>query len=313
MHAGLANGSSAPGNDSSGVEDVEMGDNEGVDPEEIERRQEEAQRRHDEIKKQREAAEKQRQEVNSKLKEMEAERAKIEAMLAKRTNKASSVDAGSPQTNGGEENEQTKALKAQLAQLEAEAKSLGIDPDAPSTNGHSSYPVHRGRGSYRGRARGRGRGYYRGSTGAWAGTGGRGGGAVMRLDNRPKTVAVSFSSGTYDEYDEAIRQFLLFNSLDSATISKHPGQDDMALVAFNQRYEGENFMAAIANSELPHVGKVELSWYKADSKPHETTNGAPETDESKVVINDVSDKPSSDVAEAEMVFDTVEEDLDRWG
>ena len=89
----------------------------------------------------------------------------------------------------------------------------------------------------------------------------------MRLDNRPKTIAVTFTDGTYSGHEEALRQFLLFNNLDSANLSKHPDRDDMALIAFTQRFEGENFMAQATNSELTHIGKVDLSWYKPEDKP----------------------------------------------
>ena len=290
-------------------QDVEMADGSHVDPDEILKRQEEAQRKHDGAKKQREEAAKQKEDVDFKLKKMEAERQRMAELLAKKAGTASSPGTESPTTNGAAESEQTKALKAQLAKLEAEAKSLGIDPDA-TTNGFSPHTTYRGRGSYRGRGRGRGRGYYAGYRGGWPGAGGRGG-AVMRLDNRPRTVAVTFSDGSYENRDEALRQSLLFNSLDSASISKHPDRDDTALIAFNQRYEGENFMAAAGGSELLHIGKVELSWYKAGDQPI-TVNGNHDTDDSKMVITETSDQPSSE-ARAEEVYENGDgDDLDRW-
>ena len=117
----------------------------------------------------------------------------------------------------------TEALRAQVRALEAEAKSLGLDPDHldsdPST-------------SWRGRGRGRGRGSYRG----WDGFGGRGGGydpsfrggrggyrggmsarggaGLYNLDNRPKRVKVEGVEFD-DKRDEGLRQYL-FVSLTSA-------------------------------------------------------------------------------------------------
>lgn len=113
----------------------------------------------------------------------------------------------------GKATAQTKALRAQVAALEAEAKSLGLDPaltedpGAPRGRGRG-----RGRGSYRGwegfagrgfgfdssRGNGRGRGTFRG---------GRGGGAY-NLDNRTRKVGVG--GVEFDAVkDEALRQHLL--------------------------------------------------------------------------------------------------------
>ena len=114
----------------------------------------------------------------------------------------------------------TEALRAQVAALEEEAKSLGIDP----TLTDESYNARgrgrgRGRGSYRGWEgfAGRGRGFdparasYRGGRGTFRGA--RGGGGGYNLDNRPKKVKVSgvaFDS----EKDEGLKQYLLVrNSL----------------------------------------------------------------------------------------------------
>ena len=292
--------------------DVEMGDDDSFDVEAFAKRQEEAQRKHEEMIRQREDAAKQRHEVNARLFEMELERRKLEALLLEKGG-----DRGAPLENGSiEEPEQTKALKAQLAQLEAEAKILGIDPDAASINGFSDvysndfsngYSAVRGRGGYRGRGRGRGRGraQYRGY-GAWGGASG-GVGAVMRLDNRPKTVAVMFATGTYDDQVEALRQFLLFNSMDTATISKHPEREDSALVSFQQRFEGESFASAAVNSELPHIGKVEMSWYPPVGNVP-VINGHHELAEDPVMVPGAADPTSNLMAEE----DVPEEDLDRW-
>ena len=286
------------------AQEVEMQDEEQIDPDEVARRQEEAQRKHDEEKKQREDAVKQKQDLDIKLKAMEAERQKMADLLAKKTGKAKSPTNEVLKQNGTEESEQTKALKAQLAKLEAEAKSLGIDPDA-ATNGFNGSSPYRGRGGFRGRARGRG--YQAGYRGGWGGPAATRGGAVMRLDNRPKTIAVTFSEGTYDSHDEALRQFLLFNSLDSASLAKHPDHDNTALITFSQRYEGENFMTAAANSELPHIGKVELSWYKPEDKSI-IANGNHEID-AIMGSAETAEHAVSDVREGEAYED---EDLDRW-
>lgn len=157
-------------------------------------------------------------EEKKKLMEKLAARGKSEGLSPN-----TEADASPWRTNGtnwtddSKASAQTKALRAQVAALEAEAKSLGLDtaltedPWAP-----------------RGRGRGRGRGSYR----AWEGFAGRGsafdssrgsgrGRAVFRgtraggaynLDNRTKKVAVSGVEFD-DKKDEALRQYLLVSFL----------------------------------------------------------------------------------------------------
>ena len=249
-------------------QNIEMQEQEsGYDSDAFMRRQEQAQRKHVEAKKRREDIEKLRTELEDRLKTMEEERQKVIALLAKKT--------GKPVEEQAQESEQTKALKVQLAKLEAEAKSLGIDPE-DAVRGYQGLASYRGRGGHRGRGRGGGR--Y--SRGGWVGAGGHAG-AVMRLDNRPKTVCIAFKDGHYDDHDEALRQYLMLSSMDTATLSKHPGRDDAALVAFPQRYEGENLIAAVARSVVPHIGKVELAWYA----PHSRTVAASDDDDSSSDID----------------------------
>lgn len=125
-------------------------------------------------------------------------------------------DHGMDSVNGkddGKVSAQTKALRAQVAALEAEAKSLGLDPAltedpwTPRGRGRG-----RGRGSYRGWEGFAGRGSNfdssRGSVrGRGAFRGGRSGGAY-NLDNRTRKVGISgveLDAGK----DEALRQYLL--------------------------------------------------------------------------------------------------------
>jgi hypothetical protein len=181
------------------------------------KQQAEAQKAHEErMKKRKEteeaklALEKQREEL---LKKQQEEKSKLLEKLGKQ-------DSVHEQTNGhngdsladDKASEKTKSLRAQLAALEAEAKSLGIDPNNADSELSSSYRG-RGRGwpSYRGRGwyAPRGRGYdlsHRGGHQARGALRGRGG--VLRLDNRPKRVAVSGIDFT-PERDEALRQHLI--------------------------------------------------------------------------------------------------------
>lgn len=104
---------------------------------------------------------------------------------------------------------QAEALKM-LAKLQAEAAELGIDPNNAEDQ-VGAWPTRgRGRGGFRGRGtfQPRGRGASRGRGGAFGS-----GVNAYKLDNRPKTVAVSGADFTDASKDEALRQFLLVSNL----------------------------------------------------------------------------------------------------
>lgn len=203
--------------------DVEMTEEEEkMDPVEFAKKQEEAQRVHEERMKKVQEAQTARQELEQKLKAQAEERSKLLAKLAEKERAKTATPAapstGDGQANGseatlnGKSNGQTEALRKKLAELESEAVSMGINPEeASAPNG---FPA-RGRGGFRGNSRGawNPRGAWRGGRGGGGGYNPRGG-SVMRLDNRPKTVAVVFPSGKEmdAETDEALKQYLLFVS-----------------------------------------------------------------------------------------------------
>ena len=162
-----------------------------------------------EIEKQKEELERKKAEEKRKLEELlKAKGLSSTSMDIDTTPVTKKEENGSP---GPKESAQTAALRAQLAALEEEAKSLGIDPEPWA--------------SLRGRGRGRGRGSYRG----WEGFAGRGAsyeprggyrgrgafrgrGGAYNLDNRPKKVKIE---GVHfdDAKDEAVRQYLLVSFL----------------------------------------------------------------------------------------------------
>lgn len=292
-----------------GGDDIEMQEEEPLfDPEEVAKKQEEAQRRHEEQKRKAEEARQQREAYDAQLRKIDEERKKMAEKIAKKSGKTDTSTV-----NGTEENEHTRGLREQLAKLEEEAKLLGIDPNAaPNTwEGPSYFP--RGRGGFRARSRGRG-GYQPSYRGGWGAA--MRGCAVKRLDNRPKTVCVAFNEGTYEDHQESLRSWLLFNSSESATLNKHPDRPDAALIVFPERYHGENFMAAAASgaADFPLAGKVELSWHSGPA----LMNGHHDLDLKMSV-------PSSDTNEPQAHDDTQEEprqtredldvaeDDDRWG
>ncbi|PLB37832.1 CCCH zinc finger and RRM domain protein [Aspergillus candidus] len=233
--------------------------------EEFEKQQEAAQKAHEEkLQKRKEmeeamqALDKQREELMKKQQE-EKQRLLEKIGQESTSNGAQSPDGMSqtpPQENA---NDQTKQLRAQLAALEAEAKTLGIDPN--SAEAGASYPFRgRGRGYGRGGFAPRGRGGYDPShRGGFRGRGGgvaRGRGGVLRLDNRPRRVAVS--GVTFDsEKDEAFKQFLL-NVGDYESIEPSTEQPDTLVVTFKQRFIAEKFM--FGSWKIPGVGEVQLTW-----------------------------------------------------
>jgi hypothetical protein len=192
-----------------------------IDIEDFTRKQEDVQRAYEEKQRKKQEVENARQELEKRQEELlknqaEEKRRLLEKIAAKSGGKSgdfelqdSSAPLGPPTTS------QTDALKAQLAALEAEAQSLGIDTTALPNQALGAGI----RGGYRGRGGGfRGRGVaprgFRGSyRGRGAPFGGTTGGSVMRLDNRPKTISLTGADFTASEKEEALRQYLLVSFL----------------------------------------------------------------------------------------------------
>ncbi|OJD19839.1 hypothetical protein AJ78_00198 [Emergomyces pasteurianus Ep9510] len=247
------------------------------DQEEFEKQQAEAQRVHEEkMKKRKEteearlALEKQKEDL---LKRQQEEQAKLLQRLGSHHPETTAPTTATTHTtpdgtNGTSpataDSETTKSLRAQLAALEAEAKSLGLDPAlsdsqyAPRGRGRGWGGYRGGRGTFAPRGRGgydpsfRGGGAYRGRGAAPP----RGRGGVLRLDNRPRRVAVSGVEFT-PERDEALRQFLLGVG-EYENIEPNPDQPDSQIVSFKDRYIAEKLM--YGPTDIPSVGKVEFSW-----------------------------------------------------
>ena len=192
-----------------------------IDIEEFAKKQQEVQKAHEEKMKKKEEMEVARKELERRqeelLKNQAEEKRKLMEKIASMSGKSSSpsggVENGTPAPADAKVATQTETLKAQLAGLEAEAQSLGIDPSAgdDSWGGRGGFRGRVLRGGYRGRGainpRGRGefRGGYRGRGGAPIG----GMSATYKLDNRPKTVGLKGIDFTIADNQENLRAYLL--------------------------------------------------------------------------------------------------------
>jgi RNA recognition motif-containing protein len=205
-------------NGSSTADGHDAGPQPEIDMEEFAKQQEEKQRAFEEKTKRREELERQREDLEKRQKELIAkqleEKAKLEAKLGGHNGTKSENGDSDPRKPMS----QTEALRAQLAALEAEARQMGLDPDAidaPSPwaprGGYG-----RGRGSWRGSSspytpRGLFRGSSRGRANVHAAY------AAYSLDNRPKKVVLTGVDFTASDKDETLRQYLFVSPFPSFT------------------------------------------------------------------------------------------------
>lgn len=198
-----------------------MDESPAFDPQEFQRQQEEAQKAYEEKMRKRKETEEAKQRLEKQreelLKKQQEEKERLLRKLGARATSNGTSPDGEARQSPADENvsEQTKQLRAQLAALEAEAKTLGIDPNASEAGATPFSYRGRGRGytGYRGGFAPRARGYAPPFRGSFRGRGAaRGRGGVLRLDNRPKRIAVS-GVELNTEKDEALRQFLIVSIL----------------------------------------------------------------------------------------------------
>lgn len=227
------NGTSTGASKAADGADQKENDDEDIDMADFTAKQAEAQKVHEEKMKKLKEAEDQKEKLAKQQREQAEERRKLlEKLRLKEQAKASAgpgteAGDGTTETNGtpvDKKKAATEALKAKLAELEAEAESMGLNPDEPPSDPWSSPFRGRGRRAYRGRGtyapRGRGFDPYRGGY-SYRGRGGNpyggvGRGAVMRLDNRPKRVSVTLA-GEGEEWngdaDEALKLYLMVSCM----------------------------------------------------------------------------------------------------
>ncbi|OOQ90141.1 CCCH zinc finger and RRM domain protein [Penicillium brasilianum] len=297
--------------------------------EEFEKQQAEAQRAHEERTRKRREADEAKQALERQRDELLKKHQEEKARLLQRIGGGGASDEmivtpDDARDNSGvtaatsDENvsEETKKLRAQLAALEAEAKTLGIDPsNADSTRGGS-----RGRGGYRGRGTYRGRGGFDPSyRGGYRGRGGfspRGrGGSVLRLDNRPRRVAVAGIEIGSDN-DEALRQHLIGIG-EYESVEPNPEQPGSVIVAFKERYQAEKFMFSRWNA--PSAGEVQKSWVPnppititPTTTPTEKNGLGDDDQDMSMDTTPVPQAPApGSMPQREMDYDVAEED--SWG
>lgn len=214
---------------------------------------------------------------------------------------------------------ETMALREQLARLEAEAKSMGIDPDAPieeysySFRGRGRGRGFNSRGGYYVRSRGRGnapydfgRGYHNGSPYVRGRSS-----AVRKLDNRPRNIAVS--GVEFDaKKDEMLRAYLIsVGEFDG--VERHPERPDSMIVSFKERWQAEQVMKG--GTEIPGVGKVTLSWI-ASVLPATTEPVTMDDDENMAeALNETNGKAhdTQDDTHHEQELNLDVADEDDWG
>ncbi|KAL2200601.1 hypothetical protein P885DRAFT_66253 [Corynascus similis CBS 632.67] len=253
-----------PANGASGTDGQDAASQPEIDIEEFARQQEERQKAFEEKTRKREELERQREELEKRQKELIAkqleEKAKLEAKLGGHNGTKSEDGEG----NMRKPMSQTEALRAQLAALEAEARQMGLDPDAVDAT--SSWTPRggygRGRGSWRGAgssymARGSYRGSFRGRGNVHAAY------AAYSLDNRPKKVVLTGVDFTVSEKDEALRQYLFgigeFTDIQTTPVSTE--------ITFKDRKTAEKFFNSVllANKEIPGLpdsssSSLDIAW-----------------------------------------------------
>ncbi|KOS17991.1 putative RNA-binding protein [Escovopsis weberi] len=245
-----------------------------MDLDEFHRKQEEAQRQHQEREAKRSEIERQRQDLERQQHELLAKHRLESERLRERLGGKNGGSDGGPQTH---EASATDKLRAQLAELEREARILGIDPDAADDDGaaYSAAAAAAARGGgYRGRGArgGRGAPFVRGRGALRGGHAGRHAAyAQYSIDNRPKRLSVTGVDFTPADKDEQLRHFLLnlgeFESVETSPSVTH--------VSFQDRKTAEKFFHSLNGKELPGVpGRLELSWAEGGGAPSSSSSSA---------------------------------------
>ncbi|KAF1976674.1 hypothetical protein BU23DRAFT_551595 [Bimuria novae-zelandiae CBS 107.79] len=215
------------------------------------------------------AKEEEMEKLRSKI--IEIERAKGVAVINQKEQRASAND---------------------LAKLASEAAGLFVNAGSPTppTAGRGGFTNGR-RPSLRGGFRGRGRGGHSG---------------VVRLDNRPRRLAVDgVESGS--EKEKALKRYLL-NAKGCNGVQPHVDRANTLVVSFDQRFQAEMFLNEA--SRIPNVRVGDLSWVPNDAN---VVQRSIESDEPMGPNHDTDDDMSDGQVEPKIEVDLdVAEDTDQW-
>ena len=220
-----------------------------VDLDEIADRQQQAQKAHEEKAKRRHEMELARKALEERQAAQAEDKQKLLDQIAAKTKV--SQNAPSQETHFVKPLSQTEALKAQLAALEAEARSLGLDPSLDADKVWASGARMRGRGAYRGRAN-----YIpRGQRGAYRGRGGypSTATAAYKIDNRTKSVALKGVDFREPERDEGLKQYLLVGFMTSSrwcSIIDFLGYWRIHICRHHRRKGCDNFQGSLCGREI---------------------------------------------------------------
>jgi len=302
---------------------MDMDGEDVIDVEAFKQQQEEKQKAHEERIRTKKAMEDARRDLIRRRQSMAKEREALVKKLALAKGQQTS-QSDSNGTNGVRDGVATdlpdpkiKALRDQLAKMQAEARSLGIDPDAPSDDLSDPFGIHprgseqpiRGgfaaRGAYGGFGSPRGGSYYRGY-GFVPGRDSR----FKKLDHRPKNIAIS--GVEFDSVkEENLRSYLtLLGRFED--IELDPYQPDVRIIVFKERWHAEQVMRG--KRDIPGVGTVELSWAGSTARRSEMQATSRYED---VVLGDAGDDGSrifgDETAQQQEQQQPHEDDLDVAG
>lgn len=316
--ANITSSNAPPPKDTDATMDMDIADEEA-----FKQQQDEKQKAYEERMRIRKAMEDARQDLIRRWESMAKER----EALVKKLAVAEGHETGQSDPNGTKglkdgvatdsPDPKIKALRDQLAKMQAEARSLGIDPDAPSDDvpvPFSAQPKDFGRparGGFAARAAYRGFGSPRGSYRGYGFVRGRDP-SVKKLDNRPKNIAIS--GVDFDSVkEENLRTYLtLIGPFEDIELDPH--RTGSRTIVFKERWQAEQVMHG--KSDIPGVGKVELSWMgntangtaaQATSSYEDVVLGDAGDDARRIFSDEAAHQPQDDD------LDVAGGDDDDWG
>lgn len=283
-------------------------DSEDIDMESFLQRQVEAQKNFEERLRKKKELEEERQQVAKRREGLEEEICQFRRnCAAKGIELPSNGQEAFSGSGSSSEGLSTADLKAKLAQVEAEARMLGIDPD-DDTESVADWPLA-SRGSFRGRGysyarykiRGSFRGYWYRSRGTFSSI--HEAFAHYSLDNRPKQVLVSGPDFSTTERDQALRYHLIAIGEFSGISHDSKG----TTVSFKDHKSAKKFFDSIQDSgrvrgidDAVHISWVqnETSKVTAEDTYRTTSQGTNPESEPGAIRDEANSKQYSDAFES---------------